>query len=47
MKMTEKDAIICYGSCQMTCTDIVANSEKEMFTLEFLEFIELIGRVAH
>jgi hypothetical protein len=47
VKLAEKDAIICYGSCQMTCVDIVKNSKDELFTLDFLEFLELIGRVAH
>ncbi len=47
IKLAEKDAIICYGSCQMTCIDIVKSSKDELFTLEFLEFLELIGRVAN
>ena len=47
IKLVEKDAIICYGSCLMTCVDIVKSSKEELFTLDFLEFLELIGRVAH
>ena len=45
LQMIEKDAIYCYGMCKMTV--IKENeSSKEYFVIKFVEFLEMIGRIA-
>lgn len=46
VKMQERDAIACYGLCQMTCPDLVKNGFIFVGHISFVEFLELIGRVA-
>ena len=44
--ISEKDILFCFGYCQMT----VVNEEKhwkQYHTLQFVEFLEFVGRLAH
>lgn len=43
----EKDAIYCFGMSKMTCVVETTGSEKHYYFLKFVEFLELMGRVAH
>ena len=45
LQMQEKDSIYCYGMCKMSVNNEVEN-HKQYFILKFVEFIELIGRIA-
>ena len=42
----ELDAVYCYGASLQTCTDIVKHSYNEIFHMEEIEFLEMIGRFA-
>ena len=45
LHMNEKDAIYCFCMCKMTIIDEAQQSKKYQF-LSFVEFLELIGRIA-
>ena len=45
LQMMEKDAIYCYGMAKMTVVDEHQHSKKYQY-LSFVEFIELVGRIA-
>lgn len=47
IKLSVTGATICYGSSLMTCADIVKLTKEKFYHIEFLEFMEMIGRVAH
>lgn len=47
IQMLEKDALYCFAMSQWTCIDIVKDGKMKYYTIEFLEFLELIGRVGH
>ena len=49
VRLTDKEAQYCFGMSQWTCIDVVKHSAvlNKYNCLEFLEFMELIGRVAH
>lgn len=42
----EKDVTICYGLCKMTVPIESEDSTAKYKRLKFVEFLELIGRVA-
>ena len=44
--LIEKDAIFCYGMCKMTVPIETENSSDKYKRLQFVELLELIGRVA-
>ena len=44
--LIEKDAIFCYGMCKMTCVNEMSDSSVHYKQLRFVEFLELICRVA-
>ena len=44
--MTEKDAYFCYGMCKMTCVNEAEESTIRYKRLQFVELLELIGRIA-
>lgn len=44
--MTEKDAYFCYGMCKMTCVNEAEESTMRYKRLQFVELLELIGRIA-
>ena len=44
--LIEKDAIYCYGMCKMTCVKESDDSSVQYKRLQFVEFLELIGRIA-
>ena len=46
LNMIEKDAIYCYGMCKMTITDEQDDSTAKYKKLQWVEFLEMIGRVA-
>ena len=46
IKLQERDAVACYALCQMTCPDLVKNSFLSVGHITFIEFLELVGRVA-
>lgn len=45
--MTVKDITFCYGMSKMTMHDENNDGEDRMKKIEFVEFLELIGRAAH
>ena len=44
--LTEKDAYFCYGMCKMTCVNEAEESTMRYKRLQFVELLELIGRIA-
>lgn len=44
--LDEKDANTCYNLSLQTCQDIARNSKRLIDHISFIEFMELIGRVA-
>ncbi len=45
-KMSTIDAISCYALSLMTCPDLHTLSQLKQFHIDFVEFLEMIGRVA-
>ena len=43
----EPPVTFCFGMCKMTCINEMKEAEKSYNTLQFVEFLELIARVAH
>jgi hypothetical protein len=46
LNFIEKEATFCYGMCKMT-VDKEHEKNAEYFRLQFVEFLEMIGRAAH
>jgi len=46
LNMTEKDAIFCYGMCKMTVVNEAEESNVKYKRLQFVELLEMIGRIA-
>ena len=46
LNLTEKDAIYCYGMCKMTVINEAEESTLKYKRLQFVELLELMGRVA-
>ena len=46
LRLTEKDAFLCYGMCKMTTVNEAEESNIKYKRLQFVEFLELIGRIA-
>jgi hypothetical protein len=46
LNMIEKNAIYCYGMCKMTIIDEQDDSIAKYNKLQWVEFLEMIGRVA-
>ena len=46
LRLTEKDAFLCYGMCKMTTVNEAEESKIKYKRLQFVEFLELIGRIA-
>lgn len=46
IKLTDTDAYMCYAMSQQALPDLVKHSMLKISHLDFLEFLELIGRVA-
>lgn len=46
LNMIEKDAMFCYGMSKMTVTNEQEDSTTKYRRLQFVEFLELIGRIA-
>lgn len=46
LNVTEKDVLFCFGYCHMT---VVSEERqwKNYQTLQFVEFLEFLGRIAH
>ena len=44
--LSDKDAVYSYGMCKMT-VDKEHEKNAEYFRLQFVEFLEMIGRAAH
>ena len=44
--LIEKDAIFCYGLCKMTVANEFNESKEKYRKLQFVELLELIGRIA-
>ena len=45
LQMNEKDSIYCFGMCKMIVVKENENS-KQYLALQFVEFLEMIGRIA-
>ena len=46
LKLTEKDAFLCYGLCKMTTVNEAEESTLRYKRLQFVELLELVGRIA-
>lgn len=46
LQMTEKDAIFCHGMCKMTCVNEAEESSVKYKRLQFVELLEMVGRIA-
>jgi len=46
LALTEKDAILCYGLCKMTTVNEAEESTLKYKRLQFVELLEMIGRIA-
>lgn len=46
IQLTEKDAIFCHGMAKMTCVNEAEESSAKYKRLQFVELLEMIGRVA-
>jgi hypothetical protein len=46
LKMADRDAIFCYGMCKMTCINEAEESTLRYKRLQFVELLEMIGRIA-
>ena len=47
VNILEKDLMYCFGMCKMTVPDENNEGEKKYKYILFVEFLELLGRVAH
>ena len=46
LNVIEKDAIFCYGMCKMTVINEFEDSQTKYKRLQFVEFLEMLGRIA-
>ena len=46
LSLTEKEAYLCYGMCKMTTVNEAEESSIKYKRLQFVEFLEMIGRIA-
>lgn len=46
LSLTEKDAYFCYGMCKMTVINEAEESSVRYKRLQFVELLEMIGRIA-
>ena len=46
LALTEKDAFFCYGMCKMTVINEAEDSTLRYRRLQFVELLEMIGRIA-
>lgn len=44
--LSENDAKFCYAMSLQTCPDIIKHGSQRYLYIEFIEFLEMIGRVA-
>jgi hypothetical protein len=47
LKLSEKETLYNYGMSKMTCPGENEDGPKKYGSIAFVEFIEMIGRVAH
>ena len=45
LSIPDKEALLCYGMCKMTCNNDILEREK-YDKLLFVEFLEFLGRIA-
>jgi hypothetical protein len=47
IQIHEKELLYCFGMCKMTIADENNEGDKKYKFILFVEFLELLGRVAH
>ena len=46
LSLTSQDAFLCYGMCKMTTVNEAEESNTKYKRLQFVELLEMIGRIA-